>query len=276
MRICIDLDGVVCKLRKPGQTYSELEPVPGAIEKIQKLRENGHYIIIYTARHMKTCEGNVGKILARQGLVTLKWLDDHKVDYDEIYFGKPWAQVYLDDNAFRFTSWRDIADDGSNLPISREEEAKKEEPIGIINNPTREETILAVLSAGDGEPYKPSQIQKIFFLIDQEISDYIGGRKFDFKPVGYGPFDKTICEELESLVKTGEVIVSRDNSGKWNNHSLSVKGQRRGEALFACLPSEAQDYIKKVSEVVQTLSFAELVSAIYKKYPKMRENSVFQ
>jgi capsule biosynthesis phosphatase len=120
LRICIDLDGVVCRLREPGQTYAELQPVPGAVEKIRALRAAGHYIILATARHMKTCEGNVGQVVARQGAVTLDWLRQHAIPYDEIHFGKPHAQVYIDDNAVRFESWDSIAGDGSNLPDSSE------------------------------------------------------------------------------------------------------------------------------------------------------------
>src|SRR5690606_31207523 len=99
MRICIDLDGVICQLREPGQTYADVAPVPGAIETIRALRAAGHVVIIHTARHMKTCDGDVGKVLARVGSITLDWLARHEVEYDEIYFGKPWADVYIDDNA---------------------------------------------------------------------------------------------------------------------------------------------------------------------------------
>lgn len=121
MRICIDLDGVICHLKKEGQTYDKLEPMPGALEKLQALKAAGHYIIIQTARHMKTCEGNVGRVQARIGAATLNWLEKHKVPYDEIYFGKPWAQIYIDDNAFRFENWDAIAGDGSGFPANREE-----------------------------------------------------------------------------------------------------------------------------------------------------------
>jgi capsule biosynthesis phosphatase len=120
MRICIDLDGVVCQLKGPGEKYSELEPVPGAIEKLRELKQAGHYLIINTARHMKTCDGNVGKVIARQGAVTLAWLARHGIEYDEIHFGKPHADVYIDDNALRFESWKVIAGNGSSLPRSAE------------------------------------------------------------------------------------------------------------------------------------------------------------
>jgi capsule biosynthesis phosphatase len=128
VRICIDLDGVLCRLRSPEERYGELEPVPGAVEHVRALRAAGHYVIIQTARHMKTCEGNVGMVIARQGFVTLEWLERHGIEYDEIHFGKPHADVYLDDNAVRFEGWDSIEPDGSNLPVSREAVAAEEQP----------------------------------------------------------------------------------------------------------------------------------------------------
>lgn len=126
MRICIDLDGVICEIRKPDQTYAEVEPLVGAVERIRALKEAGHYIIILTARHSKTCQGNLGLILARQGLTTFQWLDKYSIPYDEIHFGKPWADIYIDDNAVRFESWDQIEPDGSNLPTSSETKLRGE------------------------------------------------------------------------------------------------------------------------------------------------------
>ena len=120
MRICVDLDGVVCKLKNPGESYAELAPVEGAAEALQAMRAAGHTVILYTARHMKTCGGNVGQVVARQGKVTLDWLARHNIPYDEIYFGKPYADVYIDDNAYRFRSWQDVGPAGSRLPRSHE------------------------------------------------------------------------------------------------------------------------------------------------------------
>jgi capsule biosynthesis phosphatase len=122
MKICIDLDGVICNLKAEGQTYDQLLPVPGAPEKLKELKNNGHYIIINTARHMKTCQGNVGMVTARIGPITLQWLEKYEIPYDEIYFGKPHAEVYIDDNAFRFNSWDQIEGNGSNLPVSKEKQ----------------------------------------------------------------------------------------------------------------------------------------------------------
>ncbi len=122
MRICIDLDGVICNLKQDGQKYGDLLPVNGAVESLQELKANGHYIIINTARHMKTCQGNLGAVGARISLITLNWLEKYQIPYDEIYFGKPHADVYIDDNAYRFNSWGAIESDGSNLPTSKEKQ----------------------------------------------------------------------------------------------------------------------------------------------------------
>lgn len=127
MRICIDLDGVICKLKQPHETYADVEPIEDSIEKIRALKEAGHYIIVYTARHMKTCQGNISMVIARIGQMTLEWLAKYEVPFDEILFGKPWADVYIDDNALRFTSWQNILDDGSNLPLSNEKTIRGDE-----------------------------------------------------------------------------------------------------------------------------------------------------
>jgi capsule biosynthesis phosphatase len=124
-RICIDLDGVIAKLKQEGQTYADVEPVEGAVERLRALKQAGHYLILLTARHMKTCGGNPGLVTARVGKITMDWLDRHSVPYDEIHFSKPWADVYIDDNALRFERWSDIAADGSNLP--RSSESKREQ-----------------------------------------------------------------------------------------------------------------------------------------------------
>lgn len=111
MRIIIDLDGVLCPIKQPGERYADLPALDGAAERLRQLRQAGHYIIITTARNMATCESNVGKVMKNVGRVTLDWLDCHGMEYDEIYFGKPNGEVYIDDRAVRFSSWAQITDD---------------------------------------------------------------------------------------------------------------------------------------------------------------------
>lgn len=108
-RICIDLDGVICTIKGQFETYEDVQLMPGAIESLDNMKKNGYYIIINTARHMKSTESNLGLLNARVVETTLRWLRDKKVPYDEIYFGKPWADFYIDDKAIKFNSWNEIS-----------------------------------------------------------------------------------------------------------------------------------------------------------------------
>lgn len=110
MRIIIDLDGTICKIKQMGENYADLQPLPGAVKKIQELKAAGHYVIISTARNMGTQESNLGKVMKNIGKITLDWLEQNQIPYDEIYFGKPNGHLYIDDRAFRFQDWGAISE----------------------------------------------------------------------------------------------------------------------------------------------------------------------
>lgn len=115
MRFCFDLDNTLCELKQEGQSYSQLDPKPGAVRYLQKLAQKGHYIIIYTARHMATCGGNLGRITALQAPTTIAWLAKHQIPYDELLFGKPLADYYIDDKAIAFTDFSTLE---QHLPLT--------------------------------------------------------------------------------------------------------------------------------------------------------------
>jgi hypothetical protein len=136
------------------------------------------------------------------------------------------------------------------------------------------ELVLAALSVAKGSLHRPVQLQKLFFLIDQEIPSLVGGPHFDFKPYNYGPFDRRVYEVLDNLVEEGLAESILENN--WHSYRLTPQGQQLGESLFASMDPVAQDYIMRASDFVRRLSFSQLVKAIYKQYPEMRVNSVFQ
>jgi capsule biosynthesis phosphatase len=107
-RICIDLDGTICEIKKSGQSYKDVKVKPGAKEFIDSLRADGHTIIISTARNMQTQGHNVGKVLKNVGKITLDWLEDNEIYYDEIFFGKPNADITIDDRVVCLTSWDNL------------------------------------------------------------------------------------------------------------------------------------------------------------------------
>jgi capsule biosynthesis phosphatase len=125
IRICLDLDDTINYCKKPGEEYGAEKAQERAIEVLRKWKAQGHYIIIQTARHMHTCDGNVGKVIARQGMNTLKWLEENDVPFDEIYFGKPHADVFIDDKAIRHEigNWEQTERLVENFLMERKSEA---------------------------------------------------------------------------------------------------------------------------------------------------------
>lgn len=139
----------------------------------------------------------------------------------------------------------------------------------------RKEFTLAVMGAEPGAIYEPVQVQKMFFLLDRNIADALGGAYFDFQSYDYGPFDKSVYQELEGLAIEGIVRIEYPSDWRRKRFSLTAAGQQQGQKLFQVLERPAQNYIRKVSRFVRSLSFAELVGAIYHAYPDMKVNSVF-
>ncbi|MFK7873443.1 MAG: sugar phosphate nucleotidyltransferase [Oligoflexales bacterium] len=101
--LVVDLDGTICTIKQPGETYEDVQPIYAVIEKLKEYKKNGFRIVIQTARHMRTCQNNVGKVTAQIGPITFEWLKNHHVPYDEVCFGKPWGAnvMYIDDKAIR-------------------------------------------------------------------------------------------------------------------------------------------------------------------------------
>jgi len=104
-RLAIDFDGTICENKKPGQDYADVKPLPGAIESLKELKEMGFEIIIHTARNMATCNNNVGKVVARQAPVIIEWCEKYDCPYDELVFGKPHVDFFIDDKSIEFTGW---------------------------------------------------------------------------------------------------------------------------------------------------------------------------
>ena len=98
-RICFDLDNTLVTYPKISGDYNTVEPIYKNINYLKYLKKKGNVIIIYTARRMRTHNGNNGKIMADIGQLTFNTLNKYDIPYDEIYFGKPYADYYIDDLA---------------------------------------------------------------------------------------------------------------------------------------------------------------------------------
>ena len=96
MKYFIDLDNTLC--RTLNGDYSNSEPIVERILKVNKLKEEGHTIVIWTARGSKSG--------IDYSELTKKQLTDWNIKYDEVLFGKPDYDVYIDDKSFNVdTLW---------------------------------------------------------------------------------------------------------------------------------------------------------------------------
>jgi hypothetical protein len=94
--ICVDLDKTIAKAAK----YPEIgEPIEGAKEGLQALKDMGYNVIIYSCR----ADEGAGVDKVRE------YLDKHDLPYDSIFEGeKPFAKFYIDDHAIRFDNWDNV------------------------------------------------------------------------------------------------------------------------------------------------------------------------
>ena len=100
--LIVDLDGTITG----GNTsdYKNALPQIDIIDKLKEYKAQGFNITIFTARNMRTHEGNVGKINVQTLPIIMDWLEKYDVPFDEILVGKPWCGTegfYIDDRAIR-------------------------------------------------------------------------------------------------------------------------------------------------------------------------------
>jgi uncharacterized protein len=137
----------------------------------------------------------------------------------------------------------------------------------------QKDLVLACMLAANGESYQPVQIQKLIFLFQERTQN---GKIFDFVPFDYGPYDPAIYHRLEELSDAGIVEIIGGPFAKYRLYKLTSIGNDKAKTEFNKLLPKEQEYLKRLSEWVRSLSFAQLVGAIYNEYPAMRQNSVFK
>lgn len=102
--IVVDFDGTLSEDRKfPGMG----EPMPGAAKAINKLKDAGYEIVIFTCR-MNLVHG--ARQAEEQRKAIIEWLDRHDIPYDSIYDGKdgkPFAKWFIDNKNLEYRGGND-------------------------------------------------------------------------------------------------------------------------------------------------------------------------
>lgn len=141
----------------------------------------------------------------------------------------------------------------------------------------RQEIVLAALVAGESNSeLSPVQTQKLFFLIDKNVADEIGGLQYNFEPYDYGPFDSAVYADLDRLALPEVGCVEILRSGRYRTYRLTDRGREVGLQKLAQLAPKARDYFSRAKDWVKSLSFQDLVRSIYQAYPETRANSIFR
>jgi len=99
--ICFDIDNVICKTNAEND-YSKSKPIKKNIKVINETYKKGFNIILYTARYMGRCNGNLAKVEKKIKPLTVKQLKKWGVKYHKIYFGKPSFDLFIDDKSLFF------------------------------------------------------------------------------------------------------------------------------------------------------------------------------
>jgi len=102
-KIIIDLDNTLTK-DDSLYSYKDKKPKIEVVNKLKIYKSLGFTITIFSARSMKTFEGNIGIINVKTLPEIIEWLERNGIPFDEVLVGKPWCGeggFYVDDKAIR-------------------------------------------------------------------------------------------------------------------------------------------------------------------------------
>lgn len=113
--ICVDFDGTIFAW---GDLYEKTPPLPGAVDFMRALKQQGWTIVIFTSRMSPTWWAAEGKDLKQERIFQSSFIEkrlgDYGIPWDRITAEKVPAEYYIDDKAIEYEgntfSWKQIAE----------------------------------------------------------------------------------------------------------------------------------------------------------------------
>tara|TARA_B100000945_G_C19976608_1_gene410137 strand:- start:80 stop:415 length:336 start_codon:yes stop_codon:yes gene_type:complete len=100
MTYVFDIDGTLCT-KAVDFDYEESKPIEERIEAVNCLYDQGHTIIMQTARGMGRNNNNPQKAIEQFYAMTAEQLNQWGVKYHALFLGKPAGDIYVDDKGIR-------------------------------------------------------------------------------------------------------------------------------------------------------------------------------
>lgn len=137
---------------------------------------------------------------------------------------------------------------------------------------------LLVVAAAQPRPLQPVHLQKSLFLLERKLTpkELQVKRFYRFEAYDYGPFCPEVYLHAEALRDEGLVNIEQPAFQSYRLYSTTEAGTARAGDLRQQLEQEVRTYLDRLVDWACSLSFKQLVSAIYREFPDMKVNSVFQ
>jgi uncharacterized protein YwgA len=142
----------------------------------------------------------------------------------------------------------------------------------------KQDWVLLVIAAAKNKSFQPVHLQKTLFLLQQNLplEDLQVSTFYQFEPYDYGPFCSEIYYDAEILSTNGFVHIDQPVSLSYRIYSITGDGVSKAERLMDNLKPQVKTYLAEVVNWATSLSFKQLITAIYRHYPDMKVNSVFR
>jgi len=138
---------------------------------------------------------------------------------------------------------------------------------------TSKKLVLLVLGVANGYVETDTRMQKLSFLINQEVYNWT-----IFKADKYGAYSEELMKAVDELEKEGKVVYIWDDDGR-SKYYLTEEGKQEAEKLLGQLKSEDEKKFEKAVKIIRVFKdypISYLVAYTYKYYPEFAEKSIIK